>query len=327
LLTSLLPRLLADAAGRFARQTGARPGAQGWLCLCLLAAVMTLGFSPAPARAQVVALVNGAAVTESDILQRIRLLQVTEGRTLSRKDALQELVDERVKIQMFRRYKLDITDEDVEQTISGMARRNNMTVDQLSQRLGQSGLRLGTLRERIRAEMGWGQIVRARFQSAAQVTEGEVIAATQSRNQSARYFEFRLRQITLIVPRGSNNDVYATRQREAERLRQSFTDCEAGEARVREMRETVIRPAIVRTSADFADRQRDILEKTPIGQLTPVEVTRQGVEMLAVCERKEIPGQHADTRDVRNELVMQRLQGQSQRWLEELRRQALIEYR
>jgi hypothetical protein len=46
--------------------------------------------------------------------------------------------------------------------------------------------------------------------------------------------------------------------------------------------------------------------------------------MLAVCDRKEIPGQEPDKAGVREELAAKKLGEFSKKWIEELRSQALI---
>jgi peptidyl-prolyl cis-trans isomerase SurA len=188
------------------------------------------------------------------------------------------------------------------------------------------GSSLGSLKARIQADQIWMSMVRGRYSASARVTDKEVADAMAQRNggKPEVYYEYRLRTITLVVPRGSGDGVVSQRRREAEGLRASFSSCETGPQLVRNLREAVIREPVVRTSADFPDQQRAILDQVPIGRLTPVEVTRQGIEMLAVCERKEIPGQQPDKAGIREELVAKKLGELSKKWIEELRSQALI---
>jgi peptidyl-prolyl cis-trans isomerase SurA len=304
---------------------------RGWRAALLLAAALVvplLGTSR-PATAQAVVVVNGQAITNSDIAQRTRLVQVMERRQPTRQDVVQELIDEKLKLAAAARYKVPVTDDEVDALVLQLARRNNMTPQQLGQQLSGMGASLGSLRARIQADQIWMSMVRGRFSSSARVTDKEVVDALAQRNagKAEAYFEYQLRTITLVVPRGSGEGVVTQRRREAEALRGSFSDCETGAQQVRNLREAVIREPVVRTSADFPDAQRVILDQVPIGRLTPVEVTRQGIEMLAVCGRKEIPGQQPDKAGVREELISKKLGQFSQKWIEELRGQALIVYR
>ena len=66
--------------------------------LLLLGALFATALAVTPASAQVVALVNGAPVTELDISQRAKIVQLTTGKSLGRKELLQQLVDDQLKI-------------------------------------------------------------------------------------------------------------------------------------------------------------------------------------------------------------------------------------
>ena len=48
-----------------------------------------------------------------------------------------------------------------------------------------------------------------------------------------------------------------------------------------------VRPPVVKNSAELPAQLRDILTKTEMGKLTPPETTQQGVEVYAVCGRKQ----------------------------------------
>src|SRR5262245_56457144 len=73
------------------------------VALALAPAVMAAG--PQAARAQgVVVLVNGDPITNFDIEQRGKLLQVSGQKTPSRQELIEELINEKLKIQLLKRY-------------------------------------------------------------------------------------------------------------------------------------------------------------------------------------------------------------------------------
>src|SRR5690349_11540183 len=69
---------------------------------------------PHAAQAQVVALVNGAPVTELDISQRTKIVHATTGKSFSRKEVLQQLIDDQLKIFIAKRYGIDAGNEEVQ---------------------------------------------------------------------------------------------------------------------------------------------------------------------------------------------------------------------
>ena len=67
--------------------------------------------------------------------------------------------------------------------------------------------------------------------------------------------------------------------------------------------------------------------KTEIGKLTAPEVTRQGVEMVALCARNATTADTPQKREARDKLFAQKFEAQSERYLNEIRKSAMIEYR
>jgi peptidyl-prolyl cis-trans isomerase SurA len=297
----------------------------------VLAAMIVLFMPPSPASAQqVVALVNGEPITALDVTQRQKLLQISTQKETSRQDALEELIDEKLKLQIAKRYKLEITKAEVDATFANMAARTGGTPEQFTQALAGAGVTAEMVKNRIKADMGWGQIVRGKFQANFQIREKDIHDTLVSRrkdDQPAVGFEYTLRPILLIVPRGSPEAVIAARRRDAENLRARFENCEEGIRLARGLKDVAVRDPVYRTSADFTAQLREILDKTQEGRLTPPEQTRQGIELYAVCSKKQSTSEMPGKREVREEMMNERFVAQGKSYLKELRAGALIEYR
>ena len=69
------------------------------------------------------------------------------------------------------------------------------------------------------------------------------------------------------------------------------------------------------------------MDNTAIGRLTPPEITQQGVETFAVCGKDAVQGDTVAKRQVRETLLQERYDAQAKRYLQELRRGAMIEFR
>ena len=72
---------------------------------------------------------------------------------------------------------------------------------------------------------------------------------------------------------------------------------------------------------------RELLDKTPIGHLTPPEVTAQGIEMVALCARKPTKVDTPKKREVREKMFAERFDAKSKSYLADVRKSAMIEYR
>ena len=305
------------------------PGCRRLLAVMAIAAA-ALAAAPAQAQ-QVLILVNGDPITAFDIEQRTKLTQLTTNKAPSRQEVIEELIEEQLKLQLLKRYTIEGIDNEVDSAYATMARRARLTAQGLTDTLEKSGIKSGTLKSRLKAEITWNQVIRGRFQSAFQFSEKDIMAKLGPSAPDAQAtvgYDYTLRPILFVVPRGSPEALRETRRKEADALRARFQGCEEGVRLARGLRDVAVRGSTVRSSADLAPALREILEKTEIGRLTPPEVTAQGIEVFAVCRKEKSSAENSpDKRKVREELITERFQTTANRYIKELRSQAMIEHR
>lgn len=277
------------------------------------------------AQNQVVVLVSGDPITALDIEQRAKFLQLANNKPSARVEVAQELIDDKIKLHLTRRF--DFTghniDGDVDSAIANMARKRRITHAQFNEQLNQLGV-LATLKSRIKAEIIWTQIVRGKYQSTLQLNDSEILKELETRKTDEKEgYDYTLRPILFIVPRGSPPAAFEARRREAEGLRQRFQNCEEGIPFARVLRDIAVQNPVVRTSADLPVALREILEKTEVGRLTPPENTMEGVELYALCGKKISSKDNAiGKREVREEIYSKQFTASSKKFLKELRDQA-----
>src|SRR6202790_3437324 len=185
------------------------------------AVALALMACTSPLQAQTVAvMVNGEPITNYDIEQRSKLTYITTHKTADRQQVINELIDEKVKIREGKKFGVDPSASDIDQSYAAMNSRMRITADQLTKSLESQGIRPDTLKARIKAEMVWTSLVRGRYKESLQVGEKDVAAAVQSSGaddkQEGEAFEYRMQPIVLIVPRGSAPSAVESRQKEAE---------------------------------------------------------------------------------------------------------------
>ena len=172
-----------------------------------------------------------------------------------------------------------------------MARRMRATPKQFAENLEKSGVKVETLKSRIKADLVWQQIIRGRYQSSFQFSDQEVDARLKeprSRvDENVVGYDYTLRPILFLVPRGSPPATFEARAKEAEALRARFQGCDEGVALARGTRYVAVRTQVVKSSAELPAALRDVLEKTEIGHLTAPETTQQGVEIYALCGKRQ----------------------------------------
>jgi len=295
-----------------------------------MAAAVILACGGAPLRAQTVAvMVNGEAITNFDIEQRTKLTMLSTQKSPSRQEVIDELINEKVKIKEGKKYSVEPGATEVDAAFGNMSSRMRITADQLVQSLASKGIRPDTLKSRLKADMVWSSLVRGRFKQSLQVGEKEVESAVQAAggDGNAEAFEYQLRPMVLIVPRGAAGGVMESRKKEADAVRERVQTCEEANSTFKSMQNATIRDTVTKTSADIPPNLRDLLDKTPVGHLTPPEVTKQGIEMVALCSRKPTKVDTPKKREIRDKLFAERFEAKSKAYLQEIRNAAMIEYR
>jgi len=281
------------------------------------------------ADAQAVAIVNGDPITAFDVEQRAKLIQLSTHQTKSNKEVVEELINEKIKVQLLKRFAIEGIDKDVDNAYANMARRMRATPKQFSENLEKSGIKTETLKSRIKADLIWGQIIRGKYQSAFQFSDQEVNARLKTKNrgdENAVGYDYTLRPILFVVPRGSPPAAFEARVKEAEALRARFQSCDDGIALARGTRYVAVRTQVVKSSAELPAQLRDVLAKTEIGRLTAPETTPQGVEVYALCGKRQSESGPAK-KEIRDEMFNEAFEIASKKYLKELRDQSMIEYR
>ena len=291
--------------------------------------VLTASVAATAVRAQqVVVVVNGEPITALDIEQRSKLIQLSTHKAPPRQDVIDELINEKLKVREAKKFGLDIPTSEVDTAYASMASRMRYTPEQLTQTLANAGVNAATLKARIKADLTWPQLVRGRFQQSLHIGEKDILTAMESKSSDSVGYDYTLRPILFFVPAGSPDTFVEGRKREAEALRGRFQGCESGLGFARSLKDVAVREQVIRSSADIPEQLRKVLEGIEVGRLTPPEVTKFGIEMFAICAKKESAADNSPARrQVRESIMAERYEKRSKQYLQELRRGAMLEYK
>ena len=277
---------------------------------------------------QIVVIVNGEPITALDVDQRSKLSQLSTHKVPPRQEVLDELINEKLKLREAKKFGLDVSASEVDTAYASMAGRMRFTADQLTQQLARSGVNVSTLKARIKADIAWSQIVRGRYQASLQIGEKDILSAMETKSDDSVGYDYTMRPILFLVPAGSAETFIDGRKREAEALRGRFQGCEEGITFARALKDVAVREQVIRSSADIPLELRKVLEGIEVGRLTPPEVTKFGIEMFAICAKKESTAENSPgKRQAKESLMAQRYEQRSKQYLKELRRGAMLEYK
>jgi peptidyl-prolyl cis-trans isomerase SurA len=294
-----------------------------------LAAFAFLIFAAGPAAAGVVALVNGEPVTAVDVAQRLKLNETLLQKKSSKKEVLDELINEKIELQEAKHKNIIITDEQVDEALGNMAQRTGRSRAAFIESLKRAGIDLSRFRSRTRAEYAWRQLLQQQSPGIFQVRDADLVAILTARGEQpqTKATEYSLQPIILVVSRRAPDSVRVARLKEAESLRSRSANCEDAVAMARELREVVVKDPLVRLSTGLGEQYKKLLDNTPDGKMTPPEVTASGIELVAICSRKEVIADISSRKEFRSALLSRRISDFEKKYLEQLRKQSIIEYR
>jgi peptidyl-prolyl cis-trans isomerase SurA len=302
----------------------------GLASAALIAAIVLCSAAVSRAQSVVVALVDGVPITEFDITQRAKLEQLSTRKEQPRQETLNTLIDEILEVKEAKRFGIDVPDSQIDSQLGTIATRMGIDTPRLAQILARSGTSVDTLKSRIRAQMAWTALVRGRYQASLQVADTDVEAQLKLHQPDQKDdvgYVYTMRPIVFVVPPGSSAAAYEARKREAVALRARFQGCAAGLAFARALGGVAVRDQLIKFSADLPQQSRDILDGTEVGHLTPPEQTSEGIEVFAVCDKRQTKNDTPAQKKVREEIFEQRFGAQAAAYLRKLRREAYIEYK
>jgi peptidyl-prolyl cis-trans isomerase SurA len=296
-----------------------------------LAAAMTLAAGSTARAQEVAALVNGVPITQLDITQRQKLEQLSTQKLPPRQDILNTLIDEILEIREAKNFSIDVPKGEVEQSYASVAQHMGIDSDKLTAILVHAGSSAGALKHRLEAQMAWNALIRGRYKASLEIADTDVEAELHLHQPDEKQvdvgYEYTLRPIVFVVQSGAPDSLYESRKREADALRARFADCTSGIAFARALDEVAVRDQVIKFSADLPKPSRDILDGTEMGHLTPPERTAEGLQMFAVCGKRQTKNDTPEEKKVRDEMFQKKFGAKAAAYLKKLRREAMIEYK
>ncbi len=295
--------------------------------------VSTVG---ALAQTSIKVVVNGEAITSNEIAVRARFLRLVDRSTTAAsvtRAAMEELVEERLKLQEAKRVGMTVSDAQVDGAFAGIAQRMKATPAQLAQGLAAQGISADTLKSRIRTQMVWQQLVMGRFSKEIAVSDSQIVDALSKKDggkavqdaATGTTAEYNIQQVIFVVP-AKGGDA-AGRLREVEALRSRVSGCSGLVDIVKPIKEALVKNLGKRTADELPENFRAELAKMEVGKLSKPNRSAIGYEMLIICDKREVAGDFSIRSKVEQDLRNQEGEVYSRRYLNDLRRIAVIEYK
>ena len=155
----------------------------------------------------VAALVNDEPISFFDVRQRVRMLMVTLGAQPTPEvlqqlsgPALEQLVDERLQLQMAREFELEIAQDQINSSVDRRAQQAGTSMEELTNEFKRVGISMRTLEEQIRAEIAWSEIMRGRFGPNIRISKDRINAQMEQFRTDSQQTMYQLSEIFLYAP-------------------------------------------------------------------------------------------------------------------------------
>lgn len=186
----------------------------------LIACLFLLALSPAYAatkkstprgdmlagRIGIAAVVNDEAVTFSDLRNRMHLyLLGAPGKPpedVIRKmemQVLSKLIDERLQLQEAKNLGIAVEDAQVDTGFAQVSSQNRLSPDEFAAKLTGAGIKVATLREKLRAEIAWSMVIRRKLRPQINISESEIDNEIDRRARGKGKAEYLVAEILITI--------------------------------------------------------------------------------------------------------------------------------
>lgn len=182
----------------------------------LFAAVIGLAFKAGPTMAQDNSFtprlyVNEKAISNYEVSQRILFFQLLRAPGDPEEEAIQSLIEDRLRTSVAEQLGLTLTAEAVLAGVTEFAARANLTGEQFVEALAQAGVAAETFRDFVSAGLIWRDVVRAKYAGTITISEAEIDRAIARSKQATTA---RLLLSEVVIPGSGGLEIVEKLQRE-----------------------------------------------------------------------------------------------------------------
>jgi peptidyl-prolyl cis-trans isomerase SurA len=246
-----------------------------------------------------------------------------------KKDAREELIEERLKLQEAKKLGIEVNDDEVKVLIKDLATRNKLTYEQFAQNIKSMGVDITTMGEKFRAQKAWRDLIGRRYGAQVSVTQRDVdkVLSTAAIEAGEDTVELQVQKVSLLLSGKIDQPSLTKRYAEAEALRRRFNGCKGMAELAKGAADTRFEDMKYVKPASIAEPMRSMLLSAKDDDTLPPVTTSAGVEIFAVCGRRALGGNEDRRTQVMSQLQAKELDVFSRRHLRNLRQEANIEYK
>lgn len=294
------------------------------LSLGFLVAAASAFLPLSQARAQViVATVNGDPITDIDLEQRMKLLRVLH-QPATHDAAMESMIEDQLKLDETDKFKIKASTSEIGQQIAKVAATLKMTPEALLLAIQNAGISESHFKDHFAADFQFNILVQA-YNKGVEASESQVREElAKDGGKAAAGIDYKVHQVIFPILDATNPAAVAAKMKAAAELRTRFTDCESGLDLARNTEDVAVKDELTRNSLQLSEGFRQLLDKTPVGHLTPPQRTVDGIEMIAVCSKGVSDDDTALRNAISEKLLAAEIDADAVKRLKEMRSYAVV---
>ena len=156
----------------------------------------------------IAAVVNDRPISFTDVRDRARMLLLSLGGQQPSPEqvqqitgqALEQLIDERLQLEKASEFELEISKEEIDGAVEGMAAQSGLTGADLKSQLLAAGIDPSSLEEQMRAEIAWNRVMSGLYGSRIRISDNQVDDQIEQLRLAAQKTQYRISEIFLFAP-------------------------------------------------------------------------------------------------------------------------------
>lgn len=301
------------------------------LLSALLFALISLNQAEAANSIKIVAVVNGDIISSQDIQNRINAFLMTtqiplndQTRNMILQRVIHAAVDEKIKLQNAEKNGITISDKDIDSAIKNFEKNNNIPTGGLKDILKKNKVAASSFREQMKSDVAWLRLVKNKMRSDSYLTQKEIESALADAKSDLSTPKFQVSEIFIKKDKAKDINNLVQNLRNDDRFElyaMQFSDS----------------PSASNggnlgwiNQGKLPEPLEKAIKKLQVGGISEAVLLNDGYYILKLNQKfdpaknkPEIP----DEKQIRSFLTNQRMETFAQKYLQDLRQNAVIEIR
>ncbi len=266
---------------------------------------------------------------KKQILEDAKRQVLAQGGGTSRKAVIDQLIEDRLKLQASKKLDVKVSDREVEETVEqrvgGEGADKKAKVEAFYQQFEANGIARRTIQEVFRAQLAWRNVIGRQY---GQRISAMIAAIPDTNAQGAQGdVQYDVKVLRLAVKDTSDQKAIGERMLQAESLKDKFHSCADLPKEAKLVADASVKGMDKAKLGAFPKDVQPLIEKVSEGQMTPPVLVGNAVESYAVCRKGVAAKQQAAKAEAKPDPRQAEYERFSRSYLQELRQKASIDNR